>query len=260
MVAAATVGPSAYWYLTRSTGIVALLLLSLSVALGVLDVSRWRSPRFPRFVVDSLHRSASLLVIVFLVLHVLTAVLDSFAAISLLDALVPFGSRYRPVWVGLGAVSFDLLIAVAITSLVRQRLGYRAWRAVHWLSYACWPVAVVHALGTGSDVKSVWLLGLCAAGLAAVVAATIAQSAARLARARPHAYGGRRRCPSRWWWGWSCGCRSDRLAATGRARSGTPASLLGRSAPASRSGAKRSSASRPRAAAYPALRSRGGLA
>lgn len=259
MVAAATVGPSAYWYLTRSTGIVALLLLSLSVALGVLDVSRWRSPRFPRFVVDSLHRSASLLVIVFLALHVLTAVLDSFAAISLLDALVPFGSRYRPVWVGLGAVSFDLLVAVAITSLVRQRLGYRAWRAVHWLSYACWPVAVVHALGTGSDVKSVWLLGLCAAGLAAVVAATISRALRgwpEHARMRTSAVA----LSFALVVGLVVWLPVGPLGRNWARRSGTPASLLGRSAPASRSGAKRSSASRPRAAAYRALRSRGGLA
>jgi sulfoxide reductase heme-binding subunit YedZ len=91
-----TVGPSAYWYLTRSTGVVALVLLTLTVILGVVDVSRWSSSRWPRFVLDSLHRSVSMLVLVFLGLHILTAVLDSFAPISLLDAVVPFIGSYRP--------------------------------------------------------------------------------------------------------------------------------------------------------------------
>jgi sulfoxide reductase heme-binding subunit YedZ len=154
------VGPSTYWYLTRSTGAVSLILLTSSVALGVAGVSRFSSPRWPRFVLDSLHRNVSLLALAFLLAHILTAVLDSFAPISLTDAIVPFGGSYRPFWLGLGAIAFDLLLAVALTSMVRRRLGYSAWRATHWLAYACWPIAVLHGLGTGSDVKSTWLLAL----------------------------------------------------------------------------------------------------
>jgi len=164
-------GPSAYWYLTRSTGAVSLLLLTLSVVLGVMDVRRWNSSRWPRFVVDALHRNVSLLVVVFLAVHILTAALDSFAPIPLIDAVVPFVGSYRPLWLGLGAVAFDLLLAIAITSMLRQRLGYRTWRNIHWLAYACWPIALVHTLGTGSDVKSSWLLALSAACLLAVLVA-----------------------------------------------------------------------------------------
>lgn len=164
-----TVGPSIDWYLTRSTGVVSLLLLTATVVLGVVDVSRWSSPRWPRFVLDSLHRNVSMLVLVFLGLHIITATLDSFAPIALLDAVVPFIGGYRPFWLGLGAVAFDLLLAVAITSLVRERLGHRAWRIVHWLAYACWPIALLHGLGTGSDVKSTWLLALTAICVVAVV-------------------------------------------------------------------------------------------
>ena len=108
--------------------------------------------------IDSLHRSVSLLAMVFLVVHILTSVLDSFASISLVERVVPFTGSYRPLWLGLGAVAFDLLLAVAITSLLQGRIGYGAWRAVHWLAYASWPLALVHGLGTGSDVKSSWLL------------------------------------------------------------------------------------------------------
>jgi methionine sulfoxide reductase heme-binding subunit len=160
-----------YWYLTRSTGAVALLLLTGSLALGIAEVSRLSSPRGPRFVVDSLHRNVSLLALAFLLVHIVTAVLDSFAPISLIDAFVPFAGSYRPFWLGLGAVAFDLLLAVMLTSLVRRRLGYGAWRATHWLAYACWPIALLHGLGTGSDVKSAWLLGLGITCLAIVAVA-----------------------------------------------------------------------------------------
>jgi predicted ferric reductase len=167
----ASAGPSAYWYLTRSTGAVALLLLSLSIALGVVDVERWSTVRWPRFVLDSLHRNVSLLALVFLVLHILTSVLDSFASISIVDAFVPFVGSYRPFWLGLGAVSFDLIVAVIVTSLLRARLGYSSWRAIHWLTYASWPIALVHGFGTGSDANSGWLLALSVACTVLVLAA-----------------------------------------------------------------------------------------
>jgi methionine sulfoxide reductase heme-binding subunit len=168
-------GSSVYWYLTRSTGAVALLLLTFAIALGVADVRRWSTPRWPRFVVDSLHRNVSLLALSFLVLHVLTSVLDSFAPISLLDAFIPFTGSYRPFWLGLGAVSFDLILAVIATSLLRQRMGYGSWRAIHWLTYASWPIALLHGLGTGSDVKFTWLLALSILCLAIVIAAVLAR-------------------------------------------------------------------------------------
>jgi sulfoxide reductase heme-binding subunit YedZ len=183
---AATLGPSAYWYLARATGIVSLLLLTASVVLGVLGPLRFAVPdRWPRFAIDTLHRDVSLLVIVVLVIHIVTSVLDGFAPINLLDAVLPFRSAYRPLWMGLGAFSFDLLLALVVTSLVRRRLGYRAWRAIHWLAYASWPVAVLHGLGAGSDTKSWWNLALTAACLVAVLAAVWA----RIHAASP-AYGG----------------------------------------------------------------------
>jgi sulfoxide reductase heme-binding subunit YedZ len=178
MLAPGTVGPSVYWYLTRSTGVVALVLLTMTVVLGVVDVSRWSSPGWPRFVLDSLHRSISMLVLVFLGLHIVTAALDSFAPISLLDAVLPFIGSYRPFWLGLGAVAFDLLLAVTITSLARRHLGHRAWRITHWLAYACWPIALLHGLGTGSDVKSTWSLTLTATCVVAVAIAVCARAIA----------------------------------------------------------------------------------
>lgn len=161
-----------YWYLTRASGGVALILLTLTIVIGIAAVGRAQSRRWPRFAVDAQHRSASLLAFVFLIVHIVTAVLDSYAPISLPDAFIPFVGAYRPVWLGLGATAFDLLLAVAVTSLVRGRLGHRSWRAVHWLVYAAWPVAVVHGLGTGSDVRQGWMT-LVFLGCGAAVAAAV---------------------------------------------------------------------------------------
>jgi predicted ferric reductase len=186
-------GPSIYWYLTRSTGAVALLLLTVAIVLGVLDVQRVSTPRWPRFVIDSVHRNVSLLAMVFLVLHILTSVLDSFAPIGLIEAFIPFVGSYRPFWLGLGAVSFDLILAVVLTSLMRQRMGFATWRAIHWLTYASWPIALLHGLGTGSDVKSTWLLLLsigCAAAVAAAVLARVLRGWPAHLGARSAALGG----------------------------------------------------------------------
>jgi sulfoxide reductase heme-binding subunit YedZ len=174
----ATVGPSAYWYLTRSTGAVALLLLTLAIVLGVVDVERWSTTRWPRFVIDSLHRNAALLALVFLMVHILSAVLDSFASISIVDAFVPFVGSYRAFWLGLGAVAFDLVLAVILTSLLRAQMGFASWRAVHWFTYASWPIALLHGLGTGSDASSSWLLALTVVCTVAVLAAVLTRTIA----------------------------------------------------------------------------------
>jgi sulfoxide reductase heme-binding subunit YedZ len=161
----------ALWYLSRGAGAVTLLGLTATVALGVVDVRRWNSPRWPRFLLDALHRDVALITLAVLAVHVVTAVVDPFAPIRLADVLTPFVSAYRPLWLGLGALALDLLLAVAVTSLLRARLGYRAWRGVHWLAYGCWPLALVHGLGTGSDVKVTWLLALSGACVLAVLGA-----------------------------------------------------------------------------------------
>jgi methionine sulfoxide reductase heme-binding subunit len=154
-----THGPG-LWYATRATGLVTLLMLTASVLLGLLVAGRFSSQRWPRFLTQGLHRNVSLLVLVFLVLHVGTTVLDSYTSIPLSAAFVPFASSYKTGWLSLGAVALDLLIALVVTSLVRDRLGYRTWRRLHWLAYACWPVAVAHGLGIGTDRSVTWVIAL----------------------------------------------------------------------------------------------------
>lgn len=145
-----------YWYATRATGVVSLVLLTVVVALGVAGIVRLKSERWPRFLVTGLHRNVTLLTLVFLAGHIVTTLLDSFTPIGLRDMVVPFLASYRPIWLGLGAVAFDLLLALTITSLLRARIGFRVWRSLHWLAYAAWPVALAHGLGTGSDARFAW--------------------------------------------------------------------------------------------------------
>ena len=170
-LAAGTAGPSPLWYATRATGVVALVLLTVTVVLGIAGTARVATPRWPRVVTSGLHRNVALLVVAFVGVHVLTTVLDSYAPIGLISVVVPFTSAYRPLWLSLGTIAFDLLLALVITSLLRARLGYRSWRLVHWFAYVAWPVALWHGLGTGTDSRLPWLLALDAAAVAAVACA-----------------------------------------------------------------------------------------
>jgi hypothetical protein len=172
------VSSHALWFATRGFGVVSLLLLTVIVVLGVAGTTRWRSVRWPRFVVAGLHRNLTLLALIFIALHVITTVLDGYAPISLVNAIVPFTSPYRPIWLGLGAVAFDVLLALTITSLLRARIGYSRWRALHWLAYASWPIALVHGLGTGTDVRVGWMQVVALTCVAAVAAAVLWRVAA----------------------------------------------------------------------------------
>lgn len=185
-----TVHSTTFWYLTRGSGIVAFVLLTSSVLLGVLTALRVRFERWPRFAVTSLHRNLTLLSIVFVAIHVVTTVVDGFAPIGFKDAFVPFLSPYRPIWLGLGAVAFDLLLALVVTSYLRHRIGGRLWRGVHWLAYVCWPVALVHALGTGTDAKGALLVAVGGASLAVVAFAVLSRLAATRGLPRARLAGG----------------------------------------------------------------------
>jgi methionine sulfoxide reductase heme-binding subunit len=222
MVVAAA--PSPYWFVTRGTGAMSLVLLTLSVALGVADMRRMEVGNL-RFVVDALHRNVALLAAAFVALHVITTLLDAFAPISLLDVVIPFHSSYRPLWLGLGAISFDLMAAVMITSVWRHRFGLRTWRAVHWLVYASWPIALVHSYGTGTDPKTHWMLvltGLCVALVLVAVAARVSAGWPANMPARLSALGAAALLPL----GLVAWLPSGPLASGWARRAGTPVSLL----------------------------------
>jgi sulfoxide reductase heme-binding subunit YedZ len=163
---------SILWYATRGAGIVSLILLTAVMCLGILTTVRWQRPGWPRFLSAELHSNVALLSIVFLVIHVVIAVVDPYTALGWASAFVPFSSDYRTLWLGLGSVAMYLFAALIVTSLLRNRLGLGAWRLVHWIAYLCWPIALLHGIGTGSDTGAPWLWLVDAACIVAVLGAT----------------------------------------------------------------------------------------
>jgi len=217
----------ALWYLTRGSGTVALLLLTASVLLGVMNSTRWKTEHWPRFLTYGLHRNITLLAIVFTVIHVVSTIADSFAPIGWIDSLVPFLSPYRPLWLGFGTLAFDLLLALTITSFLRRRIGQQAWKLVHWLAYASWPVALLHSLGTGSDARTGWLAAIgVISGL--VVFAAVLWRVLVAREAEPMIRAGATLAGVFVLIGLFVWARGGPLAKGWAARAGTPASILNR--------------------------------
>jgi sulfoxide reductase heme-binding subunit YedZ len=159
--------------MSRATGVVALLLLTAVMLLGLLVTRQGRLPGLPRFAVSGLHRNLSLLATAFVAVHVLTAVTDGYVNIPVTAAVVPLASSYERLWLGLGAVGFDLMLAAIVTSLLRRHLSRKAWRAVHLTAYVSWPVAWLHSVFASNDLRH-GVLFLVAAGCAvAVIAAAL---------------------------------------------------------------------------------------
>lgn len=169
---------TAPWYASRATGVIALLLMTAVVLLGLLVARNGKLPGLPRFAVTGLHRNLSLAAVAFIALHVVTALADSYVSIPLASTFIPLASGYERLALGLGAVSLDLALAVIVTSLVRSRLNPRAWRAIHLLAYVSWPVAWLHSFTSATDMRHGWMLMLAIADLLLVVAAVLWRVAA----------------------------------------------------------------------------------
>ena len=184
--AASGVGSQGLWFVSRGSGLVLLVLLTVVMVLGIATRAGWAPRRRPRFVQAELHRTLSLFTVALLGLHVVTAILDPYVTIGWAATVVPFLSPYHRLAIGLGTLAVDFGTAVLLTSMLRSRLGLRSWRAIHWLAYLAWPTAFVHALTAGNDMRTGW------------VAATVWGSAAVLAAAvLARLVTGRRRAPVR---------------------------------------------------------------
>jgi len=164
---------NALWAFGRVSGFVSLALFTAAVVLGILTRSGRPLFAIPRFSVTLIHRNISLLATVFLILHVGSLMLDSFAKLNVIDVFVPFLGAFKPFWQGLGTVAFDLVLAVVATGLLRHRIGQKSFRAVHWLTYAMWPIALAHAIGNGTNGTAGWFLLLAVGAVAAVGAAVV---------------------------------------------------------------------------------------
>jgi DMSO/TMAO reductase YedYZ heme-binding membrane subunit len=168
----------------------ALILLTLTMVLGLVTTTRARARNWPGFAQQEIHRRISMIAVVFLGIHVVTSVLDTYVNISWAAIVIPFTSSYGRFWIGVGAIALDLMIAVFVTSLLRTRMRPGTWRALHWLAYLSWPVALAHTFGMGTDAGEGWVVALgvvCVAAVAAALAwrvrTAVRQSSVRSAHA-----------------------------------------------------------------------------
>lgn len=175
------------WYLNRGSGVALLLVLTATLCLGILSARAGRARLVPRFVGQQLHRNLGVLALVLVVGHVATAVTDTYVDIRWWQALSPVGASYKPLWLGLGSIAFDVMLIVVLTSLLRERLGQRAWRTIHLLGYLSWPFALVHSVGIGTDATSAWgrQVGLGCLAAVALAAAVRLTTDLLVARRRP---------------------------------------------------------------------------
>lgn len=157
-----------WWYIARASGLVAWVLLTASMLWGFLTATKilGKRPR-PAWVLD-LHRFLGGLAVVFVGVHLLGLLLDSFVEFTWADLLVPFMASYRPLALAWGITAFYLLLAVEITSLLKKYLALRTWRYIHWCSYAVFAFATVHSFTAGTDTRNLAVLVLLAVGVAEV--------------------------------------------------------------------------------------------
>jgi predicted ferric reductase len=159
------------WYLNRATGLVLLVLMTVTLVLGVLAGARGTQRWWPRFATARLHENLAVLSVSLLSAHIVTAVLDGFVPITPVDAVVPFVSEYRPVWLGLGTLASMTFLVAILSAAARHSTTRRVWRGLHLLVYLAWPTALLHGFGTGTDTRSRAVLVLSFGCVAAVVAA-----------------------------------------------------------------------------------------
>ena len=140
-----------WWYVTRSAGIIAYLLLWFSMVLGLAVTSKYMDILLDRMFTYDFHQFISLLSIAFLLVHVLVLLVDRYLPYSILQILVPFLSPYRPFWVGVGVITFYVTLLVTITFYLRKRIGMRSFRVIHYLSLLAYLGALLHGYFSGTD-------------------------------------------------------------------------------------------------------------
>lgn len=180
------------WYVARSTGLVGWALLTASVLWGLAISTKatvaGRRPR-PSWMLD-MHRTLGALATIFVAVHVLALIADSYVQFDAVSVLVPFASSWRPVAVAWGVVGLYLLLAVELTSLARVHLPRKVWRTVHFASLPLFAVATIHGLTAGTDAGSTAFVVVATAAVLAVGVLTfrrVREATASTPPARPTA-------------------------------------------------------------------------
>jgi sulfoxide reductase heme-binding subunit YedZ len=157
---ATAVTPHLFWLTSRAAGTAALVLSSVSVAVGLTMSSRRLRARLSDLRV--LHEALSLATIATLLVHVFTLLGDSFLSPSVADLTVPFVSGYETLWTTLGIVAFWALLALGLSYYARARIGPQRWRVLHRFTALAWALGLAHSLGEGTDAGQLWFLAMVA--------------------------------------------------------------------------------------------------
>jgi len=160
-----------FWILTRSAGLTAYALLTLSVLGGLVLKSRpFRGLKAST--VTDVHRVLTTLALGAVAVHGTSLLLDSKVDFGVRDLLVPGVGPYRPLWTGVGIVAAEVMVVVYLSFSARRWIGFRAWRLLHWVTYGIFGAATVHGVMSGTDSGQAWAAGLYVGAIGTVVAAT----------------------------------------------------------------------------------------
>jgi predicted ferric reductase len=142
---------SAYWYMARAGGIIAYLLMWLSVVWGLLLSTKITARLIPPSLAYGLHEFVSIMAVIFAVLHSVVLLGDKYINFNILHLVVPFTATYEPVWTGMGTVGFYLITAMTTSFYVRKQIGQKVWRKLHYFTFLAFGLVLVHGLMAGTD-------------------------------------------------------------------------------------------------------------
>jgi predicted ferric reductase len=180
-----------YWHMARAAGVAAYLLLWASVALGLIVTNKVLEGVLRALVTFEAHQFLSILALAFGGFHAFILLGDRYIGFGLADVLIPFRSPYRPMWVGLGVLAFYLTAIVTLSFYIKKRIGHRAWRLLHYTSFAGWVMVTLHSLLAGSDSQTplmslVYVITTLSIGFLTIYRVLVARSSrARAAQSLP---------------------------------------------------------------------------
>jgi predicted ferric reductase len=140
-----------WWYITRASGLTGYFLLWLSMVWGFAIPTGLVRPVLENVFTYDFHEHLSLLGIGFIIVHIAVLLFDTYLPFSLIQLLIPFVDTYRPIWVGLGIISFYILLLVTFTFYLRNKIGAKAFRSIHVLSLVSYLGTTLHGLFAGTD-------------------------------------------------------------------------------------------------------------
>jgi sulfoxide reductase heme-binding subunit YedZ len=173
-----------FWILARASGLTAYALLTAGMLAGLVVKSRPLGRRVKAASVVDVHRFLTMLALGAVAIHAAALVLDSTVHIGLTALLVPGLSSYRPLWTGLGVAAVDLAVLLVVSFPLRKRIGMKAWRKLHWATYAVFVLATAHGLMAGTDSSRPWAFDLYLGAVGSVAFATAWRALVRPTRPR----------------------------------------------------------------------------